>query len=53
MIYILSSIGAGKPSLTKILAQDLGAPAYYKQVEKKWIDLPNVKKILCRWRKES
>ncbi|MCX2455488.1 deoxynucleoside kinase [Lacticaseibacillus nasuensis] len=33
MIYILGSIGAGKTSLTKILAEDLAAPAYYEDVE--------------------
>jgi deoxyadenosine/deoxycytidine kinase len=33
MIYILGSIGAGKTSLTKILAKDLAAPAYYEQIE--------------------
>ncbi|MBO3092581.1 deoxynucleoside kinase [Schleiferilactobacillus harbinensis] len=33
MIYILGSIGAGKTSLTRILAQDLQAPAYYEDVE--------------------
>ncbi|WP_461215837.1 deoxynucleoside kinase [Lacticaseibacillus sp. GG6-2] len=33
MIYILGSIGAGKTSLTRILSQDLNAPAYYEDVE--------------------
>ncbi|MFD1432292.1 deoxynucleoside kinase [Lacticaseibacillus yichunensis] len=33
MIYILGSIGAGKTSLTKVLSEDLQAPAYYEDVE--------------------
>ncbi|WP_125706332.1 deoxynucleoside kinase [Lacticaseibacillus daqingensis] len=33
MIYILGSIGAGKTSLTRLLSEDLGTPAYYEDVE--------------------
>ena len=33
MIYILGSIGAGKTSLTKVLSEDMQAPAYYEDVE--------------------
>lgn len=33
MIYILGSIGAGKTSLTRLLSEDLGTPAYYEDIE--------------------
>ena len=33
MIYILGSIGAGKSTLTSLLAEDLGSSAYYENVD--------------------
>lgn len=33
MIYVLGSIGAGKTSLTELLAKDMQVPAYYEDVD--------------------
>ncbi|EPD04389.1 deoxynucleoside kinase [Lacticaseibacillus paracasei subsp. paracasei CNCM I-2877] len=49
MIYILGSIGAGKTSLTKVLSEDMQAPAYYEDVEGNGMIANMLLKILwCR-----